>query len=59
MILARLEPGAEPLEEALAIYAHPKQRGRAAADPGKDLGKDLLEELKKRLEEQGAVVELK
>ena len=28
------------LEEALAIYAQPKQRGRAAADPGRELGKD-------------------
>ena len=28
------------LEEALAIYAQPKQRGRAAADPGKELGAD-------------------
>jgi DNA topoisomerase-1 len=28
------------LEEALAIYAQPKQRGRAAADPGKEIGKD-------------------
>ncbi len=28
------------LEEALAIYAQPKQRGRAAADPGKEVGVD-------------------
>ena len=28
------------LEQALAIYAQPKRRGRAAADPGKELGKD-------------------
>ncbi len=28
------------LEEALAIYAQPKQRGRAAADPGRELGTD-------------------
>src|SRR4051812_32827655 len=28
------------LEEALAIYAQPKQRGRAAADPGREIGKD-------------------
>jgi DNA topoisomerase I len=28
------------LEEALAIYAQPKQRGRAAADPGRELGED-------------------
>ncbi len=28
------------LEEALAVYAQPKQRGRRAADPGKELGKD-------------------
>ncbi len=28
------------LEEALAIYAQPKQRGRAAADPGKEIGTD-------------------
>ncbi|MGZ8735885.1 MAG: type I DNA topoisomerase [Nocardioides sp.] len=28
------------LEEALAIYAQPKQRGRAAADPGKEIGVD-------------------
>ena len=28
------------LEEALAIYAQPKQRGRAAADPGKEVGTD-------------------
>jgi DNA topoisomerase-1 len=28
------------LEEALAIYSQPKQRGRAAADPGKEIGKD-------------------
>ncbi len=28
------------LDEALAIYAQPKQRGRRAADPGKELGKD-------------------
>jgi DNA topoisomerase-1 len=28
------------LDEALAVYAQPKQRGRAAADPGKELGKD-------------------
>jgi DNA topoisomerase-1 len=28
------------LEEALAIYAQPKQRGRAAANPGKEVGKD-------------------
>jgi DNA topoisomerase I len=28
------------LEEAQAIYAQPKQRGRAAADPGKEIGKD-------------------
>ncbi|QNN54676.1 type I DNA topoisomerase [Nocardioides mesophilus] len=28
------------LEEALAIYAQPKQRGRAAADPGRELGDD-------------------
>ncbi len=28
------------LEEAQAIYAQPKQRGRAAADPGKEVGVD-------------------
>jgi DNA topoisomerase-1 len=28
------------LEEALAVYAQPKQRGRAAADPGRELGED-------------------
>src|SRR4051794_20599341 len=28
------------LDEALAIYAQPKRRGRQAADPGKELGKD-------------------
>ncbi|MBA2465722.1 MAG: type I DNA topoisomerase [Nocardioidaceae bacterium] len=28
------------LEEAEAIYAQPKQRGRAAADPGRELGAD-------------------
>jgi DNA topoisomerase I len=28
------------LEQALAIYAQPKRRGRNAADPGKELGKD-------------------
>ncbi len=28
------------LEEALAVYAQPKQRGRAAADPGKQVGTD-------------------
>ena len=28
------------LEEALAVYAQPKQRGRAAADPGKEIGTD-------------------
>ncbi|HET7388389.1 MAG TPA: type I DNA topoisomerase [Nocardioidaceae bacterium] len=28
------------LEEALAIYAQPKRRGRAAADPGRELGED-------------------
>jgi DNA topoisomerase I len=28
------------LEQALAVYAQPKRRGRAAADPGKELGKD-------------------
>jgi DNA topoisomerase I len=28
------------LEEAQAVYAQPKQRGRAAADPGKEIGKD-------------------
>jgi DNA topoisomerase-1 len=28
------------LEEARAIYAQPKQRGRAAANPGKEIGKD-------------------
>ena len=28
------------LEEALAIYAQPKQRGRAAADPGREVGTD-------------------
>jgi DNA topoisomerase-1 len=28
------------LDEALAVYAQPKQRGRAAADPGKEIGKD-------------------
>jgi DNA topoisomerase I len=28
------------LEEALAIFAQPKRRGRAAADPGKQLGTD-------------------
>ncbi|HSV37164.1 MAG TPA: type I DNA topoisomerase [Nocardioidaceae bacterium] len=28
------------LEEALAIYAQPKARGRAAADPGKEIGVD-------------------
>ncbi len=28
------------LEEAQAIYAQPKQRGRAAANPGKEVGKD-------------------
>ncbi len=30
------------LEEALAIYQQPKQRGRRAADPGKELGEDPL-----------------
>jgi DNA topoisomerase I len=29
-----------PLEEALAIYAQPKQRGRAAANPGREIGDD-------------------
>lgn len=28
------------LEEALAIYAEPKRRGRAAADPGREVGTD-------------------
>jgi DNA topoisomerase-1 len=28
------------LEEALAVYAQPKQRGRAAANPGRELGED-------------------
>ena len=28
------------LEEALKIYAQPKQRGRAAADPGREIGED-------------------
>ncbi len=28
------------LEEAQAVYAQPKQRGRAAADPGKEVGTD-------------------
>jgi DNA topoisomerase I len=28
------------LDEALAIYSQPKQRGRAAASPGKELGED-------------------
>ncbi len=28
------------LEQALAIYAQPKQRGRAAANPGRELGED-------------------
>ncbi|MGA8992945.1 MAG: type I DNA topoisomerase [Nocardioidaceae bacterium] len=28
------------LEEALVVYAQPKRRGRAAADPGRELGKD-------------------
>jgi DNA topoisomerase I len=28
------------LEEALEIYSRPKQRGRAAANPGKELGED-------------------
>jgi DNA topoisomerase-1 len=28
------------LEEVQAVYAQPKQRGRAAADPGKELGAD-------------------
>jgi DNA topoisomerase-1 len=28
------------LEQALAIYAQPKQRGRAAANPGKEVGTD-------------------
>jgi DNA topoisomerase-1 len=28
------------LDEALAVYAQPKQRGRAAADPGKEVGTD-------------------
>ena len=28
------------LEEALRIYAQPKQRGRAAANPGRELGED-------------------
>ena len=28
------------LEEALKIYAEPKRRGRAAADPGREVGKD-------------------
>lgn len=32
------------LEEALAIYAQPKQRGRAAAPPLKDLGNDPVSE---------------
>jgi DNA topoisomerase I len=27
-------------EEALAIYAQPKKRGRAAADPGREVGED-------------------
>jgi DNA topoisomerase-1 len=28
------------MEEALKIYAEPKRRGRAAADPGREVGKD-------------------
>ncbi len=28
------------LEDALKIYAQPKQRGRAAADPGREIGED-------------------
>ncbi|HET6651203.1 MAG TPA: type I DNA topoisomerase [Nocardioides sp.] len=28
------------LDEALKIYAEPKRRGRAAADPGREIGKD-------------------
>ena len=28
------------LDEALKIYAQPKQRGRAAADPGREIGED-------------------
>jgi DNA topoisomerase-1 len=28
------------LEEALAVYAQPKTRGRAAANPGRELGED-------------------
>ena len=28
------------LDEALAIYAQPKRRGRSAADPGREIGKD-------------------
>ncbi len=28
------------LEEALAVYAEPKRRGRAAADPGREIGED-------------------
>jgi DNA topoisomerase-1 len=28
------------LEEALKIYAQPKQRGRAAANPGREIGDD-------------------
>ncbi len=28
------------LDEALAVYAQPKQRGRAAANPGKEVGRD-------------------
>ncbi len=38
------------LEEALTIYAQPKQRGRAAADPGRELGPDPV---------SGAVVRIK
>jgi DNA topoisomerase-1 len=34
------------LEEALAIYAQPKQRGRAAANPGKELGEDPVSKAK-------------
>ena len=39
----RLEDKFSPtitLEEALAIYAEPKRRGRAAADPGREVGTD-------------------
>ena len=39
------------LEEALAIYAEPKQRGRRAADPGKEIGDDPVSGAKIMLKE--------